>query len=195
MPKSSPVVRPPRQARTRASWERVLEAGVDILESDGYEGLTIAALCDRAGVTPPTIYARAPSKETLLQAIYEHGSSRVRAVVGLDEATTLREAVEELARGMLSEAALLRAMIHRAPVDEYVFRRGSEQSVELARRFRSAAGGDRRTLDACFRLAYAAIVQRIVYGPQFESDVPLSDDRFVQMLGDMAERYCSQERS
>ena len=48
-------VRPPRQARTRASWERVLEEGVALLEEEpGYAGLTIGALCERAGVTPPT---------------------------------------------------------------------------------------------------------------------------------------------
>ncbi len=53
------AVRLPRQARTRAAWQRILEAGLQIVEQDGYDALTIASLCDRAGVTPPTIYARA----------------------------------------------------------------------------------------------------------------------------------------
>src|SRR4051812_37000943 len=40
-------VRPPKQERSRASWNRVLDAGVAILEDTGYDALTIAAVCER----------------------------------------------------------------------------------------------------------------------------------------------------
>ena len=51
-------VRPPKQERSRAAWNRVLDAGVAILEDGGHDAFTIAAVCDRAGVAPTAIYAR-----------------------------------------------------------------------------------------------------------------------------------------
>jgi AcrR family transcriptional regulator len=161
---------------------------VQIIEEHGYDGLTIAELCRRAGVSAPSVYARVSSKEALLAAIYEHAADRLRAD-GVDRTHTLRAAVEAVAAHLFREARLVRAFVHRAPVDSYVRRRGSEESVALARRFRHASGGPPEVADACFRMTWAALVHRIVYGPQFESDIPLGDERFVQMLVDMAEGY------
>jgi AcrR family transcriptional regulator len=47
------TVRAPRQARSRATWARVLDAGLELLEEGGYEAITIDALCLRASATPP----------------------------------------------------------------------------------------------------------------------------------------------
>src|SRR5438309_4007748 len=72
-------VREPRQQRSREAWERVLDAGVAILEDAGYEAFTIAAVCERARVAPPAIYARTSNKDALFLAVYEHGIARLRA--------------------------------------------------------------------------------------------------------------------
>ena len=72
-------VRPPKQRRSREAWRWVLDAGVAILEDGGYEAFTIAAVCDRAGVAPPAIYARTSTKDALFLAVYEHGIARLRA--------------------------------------------------------------------------------------------------------------------
>ena len=45
-------VRPPKQRRSREAWNRVLDAGVAILEEGGYDAFTIAAVCERAAVAP-----------------------------------------------------------------------------------------------------------------------------------------------
>src|SRR5215212_11927479 len=71
-------VRPPKQQRSREAWNRVLDAGVAILEDGGLEAFTIAAVCERAGVAPPAIYARTTSKDALFLAVYEHGIGRLR---------------------------------------------------------------------------------------------------------------------
>jgi AcrR family transcriptional regulator len=208
-------VRPARQARTRASWERVLEEGVALLEEEaGYAGLTIAALCERAGVTPPTIYARAGSKDGLLLAVYDRAMTHIDAVDGLDpqdprwsgmdDDALVRGAVDDVARPWLARTALLRAIVHRAAVDPEIWRRGSVASRELGERFRrvvsrdgTRAGVEQQRADGAFRLVYAALVQRVMYGPQFESDVPLDDAAFLQMLGDVAVAYVnrSEERA
>jgi len=192
-------VRPPKQARTRASWERVLDEGVALLESGGYTALTIAALCERAGVTAPTIYARAGSKEQLLLAIYERAMERITAEDALDPddprweaiaaSDRVREAVGQVARIWLRHADLLRAIVHRAATDGEVRRRGSAGSRDLAARFRAVLRADPRAADACFRIVYAALVERVVYGGDFESDVPWDDEAFTTMLGEVAVRF------
>ena len=63
-------VRPPKQRRSREAWQRVLDAGVAILEDGGYDAFTIAAVCARARVAPPAIYARTTSKDALFLAVY-----------------------------------------------------------------------------------------------------------------------------
>src|SRR3954454_13240802 len=72
-------VRPPKQQRSREAWNRVLDAGVGLLEDGGYDAFTIAAVCDRAGVAPTAIYARTTSKDALFLAVYEHGMTRLLA--------------------------------------------------------------------------------------------------------------------
>ena len=101
---SSESIVPPRQARTRASWDRVLQEGVALLEAGGYDALTIGALCERAGVTPPTIYARAGSKEQLLLAIYERAMQRIARDERLDPADPRWAAMEpaELVRAAVT---------------------------------------------------------------------------------------------
>ena len=73
------AVRAPRQRRTRDQWERILDAGVRLLEDGGYEAFTIAALCERAQVPPRALYARVDTKDELFLAVYEHGMRRLRA--------------------------------------------------------------------------------------------------------------------
>jgi len=203
------AVRPPRQARTRATWQRILDVGLEILEQDGYAGLTIPALCARAGVTPPTIYARAPSKEILLLAIYDHAIERITRVDTLDpddarwrtfESTeqVIAEAVRVVAGIWLRNARLLRALVYRSGVDAETFARGSQHSIDLGRRFRalllarpelagSAQAAER--IDVCFRMVYAALVQRVMFGEGFESDLPLADEALQRALVEVVSGY------
>jgi AcrR family transcriptional regulator len=180
----------------------VLESGVALLESGGYGALTIGALCKRAGVTPPTIYARAGNKEQLLLAIYERAMQRIARDEQLDPsderwvamapAELVRAAVAQLAHVWLANAALLRPIVHRSVTDAEISRRGSEASRDLAARFRAVLGNVDvlpRDADVCFRLTYAALVQRVMYGAGFESDVALDDESFTTALGDAAVRY------
>jgi AcrR family transcriptional regulator len=198
---SDSAIREPRQARSRATWQRVLDAGLELLEEGGYEALTVEALCARAGTSPPSVYARAGNKERLLLAIYEHAMERLDATSIEPEDPTWRalapdevvhRAVDAVRRNWLEHAGLLRPIVHRAARDAEIFRRGSEASRALGADFRTVlgrAGFARRDADAVFRLVYAACVQRVMYGADFESDVPLSDRAFKAMLRETALRY------
>jgi AcrR family transcriptional regulator len=183
------AVRPPQQARSRATWTRVLDAGVDILQEQGHEALTIASLCERAGVTPPTVYARAPDKATLLRAIHDHAVERFEADLTLAPGTSPGAAVAAIAHSFLDNGPLLRAVIRQAGSEPQLYERGSIAVTAVGDRFRAAVGGDERRADACFRIVVGALAHRVVDGPQFSSDLAQSDAEFIASLSEMAERY------
>jgi AcrR family transcriptional regulator len=182
-------IRPPQQARSRATWTRVLDAGVDILEHQGHEALTIQSVCERAGVTPPTVYARAPDKQSLLLAIHEHAVDRFEADLALAPGLAPRDAVAAIARSFLDNAPLMRAIIRQASSEPEIYDRGSAEVTRLGRTFRAAVGGDERRADACYRIVVGAAAHRVVDGPAFTSDVPQTDAEFIEALCEMAERY------
>src|SRR4051794_41047870 len=134
-------VRPPKQRRSREAWNRVLDAGVAILEDGGYEAFTIAAVCERARVAPPAIYARTSSKDALFLAVYEHGIGRLRAEqavfaddtrwAGLVPVELVRAAVAEMVGISLRHQRFLRAVVLVSAVHPEVQRRGSRYSQEL----------------------------------------------------------------
>jgi AcrR family transcriptional regulator len=182
----------------------VLDAGVQLLQEGGYEAITIDALCRRASATPPSIYARAGNKDGLLLAIYDHAMVQITTSAidpddptwrDLPAADVVRRAVAALCRTWLENASLLRPIVHRAGRDAEVFRRGSQASRDEARRFRAVlmhAGATESAADAVFRLTYAALVQRVMYGEGFESDAPLGEDALVELLTDVALRQLDQ---
>ena len=60
--------RRPRQARSRATWEAIVEAASQILERRGPEALNTNAVAERAGVSIGTLYQYFADKRALLIA-------------------------------------------------------------------------------------------------------------------------------
>lgn len=56
----------PRQARSLATFEAILEAAVRILESLGFAGFNTNAVAERAGVSIGSLYQYFPSKDALI---------------------------------------------------------------------------------------------------------------------------------
>jgi AcrR family transcriptional regulator len=203
------TIRPPRQERSRRAWARVLEAGVTLLEEAGYDGFTIAAVCDRAQVPPRAVYDRAPSKDALFLAVYEHGMARIRADhqvfddsarwQGLSATALIEAAVREVAAVFSRHQALLRAVVLISGVHPEVNRRGSLYSRELGGRFTallrplapqiSHPGTDADTvLRTCFTTVFSALVIRVAYGPGFAAD-PVDDATYTSQLARMSSLY------
>ena len=195
-------IRPPRQQRSREAWNRVLDAGVGLLEEGGCEAFTIAAVCERAGVPPRALYARADTKDALFLAVYEHGIARVRAEHavfdddtrwrGLAGARLVAAAVREVGAIFDRHAAFLRSVVLISGVHAEVYRRGAAHSADLGDRFtalllRSGLDVDHpdpaAAIRAAFTTVFSTLVLRTAYGPGFAA--PVGDDR----LGDMISRY------
>lgn len=69
MSQTSEGFRPPQQARSRASLQKVLTAAEQVLAEQGLESFTVAAVASQAGMSVGTIYRRFDGKEQLLHAV------------------------------------------------------------------------------------------------------------------------------
>ena len=67
MPRKTPL--PARQARSRESLERLLQATQEILEKDGLDKATIPRIAKRAGLSAGAVYRRFPDKDALLRTL------------------------------------------------------------------------------------------------------------------------------
>lgn len=203
-----PLIRPPLQRRSQASFERVLRAGLELLQEVGFEGFTVQEVSRRAAVSIGSIYSRAPSRDALLLAIYERVSSAMAAqqkrLAEIGERADLnpRELVEtlvtEMAALMLGNAATLRVFMQRGAVDPEIWRRGAERSRTLARTFETALLRHRDALrhpdpelavDVAYRFVYSAIARRITHGSSFESERDVPDADLVRELARAAADY------
>jgi len=207
VPAESLEIRPPVQRRSREAWERVLNAGVELLEEGGYDAFTIAAVCERAQVAPRALYARADSKDALFLAVYEHGMARVRAdqTVLTDEERWRDLPPDQLAIGVVNEvaaiffrnAALLRAVVLISGVHPEVYRRGAHYSRQLGDQVTNLLLHARDAIDdpdpetavrAAFNAVFSALVLRVAYGPAFATP-PADEQTFLETLSTMVRRY------
>ncbi len=62
-----------RLARAQETRARVVEIAKEMFLSDGYGGVTIGAIAERAGVSPETIYKTFGGKPGLVRAIHQRG--------------------------------------------------------------------------------------------------------------------------
>ncbi len=201
-------VRPPKQQRSREAWNRVLDAGVAILEDGGYDAFTIAAVCERAAVAPTAIYARTTSKDALFLAVYEHGIANIRDEqqvftdaahwTGLPPDALIREAVAQVVGISLRHQRYLRAVVLVSGVHPEVQARGGRYVHELAGLFAQVVLGARDAIThddaehavlSCFGSTFSTTIIRLAYGPSFTAPTPVDDDVFVADLAEAAVRY------
>lgn len=97
--------RPPQQARSRASLQKVLNAAEHVLSIGGLDEFTVAAVAEHAGVSVGAIYRRFTGKEQLLKAVKDNLLEQLETGV----AEALRAASPGL-RAVIS--AFTRAMAH-----------------------------------------------------------------------------------
>jgi AcrR family transcriptional regulator len=74
----------PRQTRSQATVEALLEAGARVLRDDGYEKASVNRIAGVAGVSVGSLYQYFPSKEALVAAIVKRNSDRMLEVFQRD---------------------------------------------------------------------------------------------------------------
>jgi AcrR family transcriptional regulator len=142
--------RSPRQARSRATWEAIVEAAAQILERDGADAFTTGSVAERAGVSIGTLYQYFPDKQAILAAA----------------------AKRELGEGSAAPPARRRALIEALiAMVEGLGRLGAAarpsqpQPSTVARRTRRATAWERRCADVLDQLVTILIGPQPVLGP------------------------------
>ncbi|WP_245294660.1 TetR/AcrR family transcriptional regulator [Rhizobium rhizosphaerae] len=135
----------PRQARSRALVEAILEAGARILSVEGWAGFTTNAVAERAGVSIGSLYQYFPDKLALTDAIRQRHLDDCMAVLRLsqDAALSSDAFAAGLARAMIS-AHLKHPGLHRVLLDE------------------APASSDYRNPQSAFEQAYLACFEAAV---------------------------------
>lgn len=196
----------PRQKRSLEAWARVLDAGVEILENDGYRAFTIAAICDRASVAPRFIYDRVDDKDALFLAVYEYRLHSIRAEQevlvdrdrwqSLPPAKVISLAIDEVGQRFRRHSKFLRTIILVSSEHDIVRRRGVEykeefegQFVELMSTITPAISHPdaAAAIRLCFDLAFSAWIVRVAYGTEMVASTQ-DDAEFSAALGDAAVR-------
>jgi AcrR family transcriptional regulator len=204
---SGPLLKPPLQARSRAAFERVLEAGAEVLREGGFEAFTIAEVSRRSGVSVGSIYERA-NKEGLFLAIHARWTDAISAeqdalLLALEDRDLtaeqlVREVVAAVAKVFEDHGALMHVFMIRASLDPAIREKASDASARNAETFERLLLAHRDAIahedpelaaDVAFRLVYSTIARRVMRGASFESRRPLAWDALVEELGEVCVRY------
>jgi AcrR family transcriptional regulator len=138
--------RDPRQARSRATRARILDAAEAIVAGRGFEEAGVAMVVRRAGCSVGAFYSRFRDKQGLLAALYERFSAELSARIdaSLDPARWSREPLARCLHGLV-----------RALIELHRQRRGLARAfaVEGQRDPAFQAHRDRLVQSASLRLA------------------------------------------
>src|SRR5262249_43209167 len=132
-------VRPPRQARSQQTLDRILDTAETLISEKGFDDTPVAEIARRAGSSVGSFYSRFPAKGALLGAISERFLAQAIATAdaALDPMRWQRASIDEICAAFVrflieihrEQRGLLRAFALRARVDpEFQARR--ERLVE-----------------------------------------------------------------
>ena len=98
----STAAAPTRGRPSTGARERILDAAIEVLKSDGYAGLTIAKVAARAGESKPLVAYHFGSKRGLVQAAGRKIAEMIteEVLASIDGATTVEEVIRGAAAGV-----------------------------------------------------------------------------------------------
>ncbi|GGY26725.1 TetR/AcrR family transcriptional regulator [Paludibacterium paludis] len=116
--------RVPRQARSRALVEAILEATARVLAERGYAGTNTNLVAERAGVSVGSVYQYFPNKDSLIAALHERHAAQMHAAMESALASAhprdLRGYLAAIVHAWLA-AHLIEPELHRVLEKEFPF--------------------------------------------------------------------------
>jgi AcrR family transcriptional regulator len=137
--------RAPKQGRSRQSFERIIEATIELLGERAYDQITLAEICERSGVSTGSLYGRVAGKDELLRVVQvrflerlsEQFSEEAQRIAS--EARGLEQVVPALVSSLgtllKDSASVLRAFMLRAPADPLIEAAGQKSAAEDTAKF------------------------------------------------------------
>ena len=198
--------REPKQARSRESFEKTIEAALALLQERGNDELTLAEVSSRSGVSIGSIYARFDGKDRLLSVAHDRKMDDIDAVsehlfapLPLRPAAELqdvaREAIDQVIAVLVRYADILRPFMLRATHDPAISRRGIASHAALDGHFcRVLASWQLATLDQsgidwCFNVVYSVVARRLGLGSTEEGGGDLAWEDIASNLSEMVASY------
>ncbi len=193
-------VKPPRQARSQRTLERVLDAAEEVISERGAGALTVSEVVRRAESSVGAFYARFPDKDALLSTLHERscGEALATAELALDPArwrfADLPSAVTELVRFTAAlcreRRGLLMAFIAMAASHAHFAQRRAVLEKKMAELFHAFLR-DRQDevahpdLELASEVAIRIILGSLEYGAMIHRglDDAKTDDRVAAELG------------
>jgi AcrR family transcriptional regulator len=194
-------VRPPRQARSQETLDRILDAAEALVAEKGFEDTPVAEVVRRAGSSVGAFYARFHDKEGLLHALYERYYEEAVATAdhalaparweGASVAEIVGAVVPFLVAIFRERQGLMRAFVvrnHTHPefqarqqrLSHHVIARLS--ALVLARRKELAHPDPERATRFGLMLVFSALETMILFGEMRSSLLSLSDDDLANEL-------------
>lgn len=184
----------PRQQRSRAMVDRIVEAAREVLVTDGYDRLTTNRVADRAGVSPGSLYQYFPDKATIVEEVSERYVGRlaedvVAALVDHvhdDPGAMARATAEALLTALERDPTLLRVVWEELPVARHLDDRlGLERRVRDV--LRAYLGGrlpatQRRRDPAHASWLIVLAVESLAVRFVLDEDPPMTREQFVEDL-------------
>jgi AcrR family transcriptional regulator len=131
---------PVRQARSRATRERLLGAAEKVFAEKGYDGAKLSDIAEEAGVSVGAVYFRFKDKDALFLAIAETFADEVRArMQAVTSSNTPEDAIRNFVLGaaakMRAHRGLFRAIVERGfePGPDIIFAVRDEFACALER--------------------------------------------------------------
>ena len=173
----------PKQNRSKASLERLLNAACELLTENGYKDFTLQEVSKRAKVSIGSIYNRFKSKEDLIRLL------QVRELETLEVETAMvitrirrkqlklrllvPEVVSEYANLLKKHKGILRPLMEISAVDEVVATYGKTHAAQniadfiqllLERKEEISQPDPARAVDHIFKVVYAALARYLGLG-------------------------------
>ena len=197
--------REPKQDRSRASFERLLDAASALLAERGYSDFTIAEVSKRSKVSVGSIYGRFENKDALVRATQERVLARMdEEYAGLVNrirrkrlplSVLVTTSVKELADFHRRHAGELIPFMDRASSDSVIATVGKKYHGQMALDFKLLLLERRteilhpdpdRAASTCFAVIYATLARHLGLGSS--KDVAGEGDwrQLVEDLGQMS---------
>lgn len=207
-----PAHHPPRQARSRESLRRLLDAAETVLEKRGPDGATLPRIAAEARVSPASVYRRFRDKDALMAAVFDRfaqlNAEELAAEVDKDQVRKLgirafaRQWIGAMIAGLRTRTGLVRAAVlysQKHPDAPFVRRK---EELEI-RSFRKMADlfllwrAEIRHPNPEYAVRYAMVMVGLAlrelilfdHVRLFEKLVPLADDRLREELPRTFLRY------
>lgn len=188
-------VRPPQQARSQETLERLLDAAEHLVAEKGFEDTPVAEVARRAGSSVGAFYARFQDKDALLHALYEryYEQAIATADAALEparwEGAQIPEILAAVVRFLVSiyreQAGLIRAFVVRNHSDAEFQARRDRLSHYVSERLSALLLARRDEIDhaepekaAAFGLilVFSTLDSVMLFGELRSGAVRLSDD-------------------